>query len=158
MSTDPREIVEAGYNVAADDYAHWVAGNVDPGRAKYLDLFCDRLPAGARVMDLGCGGGGRTTERLASRFALTGIDLSATQIERSRARLPSATFVQADMTRFEVAPGSFDGVAAFYSLIHLPYGELPSMMVRLAGWLAEGAYSLPRLARATQVSTSSRRG
>lgn len=69
---------------------------------------------------------------------MTGVDISARQIARSRERLPLATFVQADMTRFECAPATFDGVAAFYSLIHLPYGELPVMLTRISTWLRPG--------------------
>ena len=42
------------------------------------------------------------------------------------------------MTRFEAPAAGFDGVAAFYSLIHLPYGELASMLARVARWLRDG--------------------
>ncbi|MDA0366299.1 MAG: class I SAM-dependent methyltransferase, partial [Chloroflexi bacterium] len=139
MPTDPRRIVADGYDAAADDYARWlVTGVVDTGRPKYLAHFCSRLPEGASVLELGCGGGGPTTAELARRFALTGVDLSSRQITLARERLPTATFVHADMTRFETPPSSVDGVAAFYSLIHLPYGELPAMFARIARWLRPG--------------------
>ena len=55
--------------------------------------------------------------------------------------MPAATFVQAEMTSVTYPASSFDGVAAFYSLIHLPYGELPAMLRRIADWLREeGAF------------------
>jgi len=139
MPSDPREIVARGYDAAAVEYAQWAASNVtDPARTIYQERFCGLLPRGAAVLELGCGGGGPTTERLAQRFALTGIDISSTQIALSRERVPSATFLQADMTHAEFAPASFDGVAAFYSLIHLPYGGLPAMLERVATWLRTG--------------------
>lgn len=139
MPPDPREIVARGYDAAAVEYARWSASNVtDPARAVYLEHFCGPLPRGSAVLELGCGGGGPTTERLAQQFALTGIDISSTQIGLARERVPSATFLQADMTHAAFAPSSFDGIAAFYSLIHLPYGELPAMLVRVATWLRTG--------------------
>lgn len=138
---DPRQIVTEGYDANAAAFASWMAADVvDAPRARYEAAFSALLSDGARVLDLGCGGGGGgpTTEAFARRFALTGIDISARQIERARERLPMATFVQADMTRFESTPGTFDGVGAFYTLIHLPYGELPAMLGRIASWLRSG--------------------
>lgn len=139
LPTDPRQIVTRGYDAAADDYARWLLTNVvDPARPRYLETFSTLLAPGSTVLELGCGGGGPTTQALAERFALTGIDISAAQIARAQRLLPQATFLQADMTRFEAPAASFDGIAAFYSLIHLPYGELPAMLVRIASWLRPG--------------------
>lgn len=139
MTTDPRQIVEQGYDVAAADYARWVANNgIDAGRSKYLASFSELVPQGSTVLELGCGGGGPTTQTLADRYALTGIDISRDQIELARERAPRATLLQGDMTRVEFPAASFDGVAAFYSLIHLPYGELPGMFARISTWLREG--------------------
>ena len=139
MTNDPREIVARGYNAAATAYSQWLATRVvDAARTKYQERFCQLLPEGSTVLELGCGGGGPTTERFAQHFALTGIDISCTQVELARTRLPSATFIEADMTRFVSPPASFDGVAAFYSLIHLPFGELPGMLTRISAWLRPG--------------------
>jgi SAM-dependent methyltransferase len=139
VTTDPRDIVRKGYDLAAAEYARWLTTSVvDAARPKYQERFCELLPEGSTVLELGCGGGGPTTERFAQRFALTGIDISKTQVELSRSRLPSATFIEADMTQFVAAPSSFDGIAAFYSLIHLPQGELPGMLARISRWLRPG--------------------
>ena len=43
-----------------------------------------RLTPGARVLELGCGGGTRETQELASDFVLTGVDLSERQLVRAR--------------------------------------------------------------------------
>jgi SAM-dependent methyltransferase len=139
MTSDPRRIVAEGYDVAAREYARWVASEVvDTARPRYRDSFSELLVGGSSVLERGCGGGGPTTQHLAARFTVTGIDISATQIAMARERVPAATFLPADMTRFEAAPSSFDGIAAFYSLIHLPYGELPAMLVRVSTWLRAG--------------------
>jgi len=146
-AADPRRLVADGYDAAAEAYAEWLLTSVvDPARTRYLEAFGALLPAGARVLELGCGGGGPTTQALAERFTLTGIDVSASQIALAKQRVPRATFELGDMTHYEAPAGAVDGVAAFYSLIHLPYGELPSMLARLAGWLRSDGILVASLA------------
>lgn len=136
---DPRRIVAEGYDRIAERYATWsVRDVVDQVRQRYVDLLLGRLADGAAVLELGCGGGGPTTRELAARFALTGVDISGRQVELARMNVPRGTFMQADMTRLRLPPASFDGVAAFYSLTHLPHGELPRMIEKIAAWLRPG--------------------
>ena len=85
------------------------------------------LPDGAAVVDLGCGAGVPTTARLAERFAVTGVDISAEQLLRARRLVPGARFVHADMTAFDPGEASVDGVVACYSLTHLPAGHQPAI-------------------------------
>jgi len=153
MTSEPRRVVENGYDVAADAFEEWLASSVtDTARSKYLEAFMAQLEPGARVLELGCGGGGITTQRLASRHALTGIDVSSHQIELARVRVPYATFLKADMSRFVAEPASYDGIAAFYSLIHLPLGVLPSMLERIASWLRPGGVFLANLGASNEAA------
>lgn len=46
-----------------------------------MEILRAALPEGARVLELGCGSGNITTRRLAERFIVTGMDISARQIE-----------------------------------------------------------------------------
>jgi SAM-dependent methyltransferase len=87
------------------------------------------------VLDLGCGSGALLTRRLAKRFRVTGVELSTRMVELARRNVPNAAFVRGDMASVEFAPESFDGVSAFYSLIHLPPGELPALLRKVAAWL-----------------------
>jgi SAM-dependent methyltransferase len=133
---DARCIVATGYDRIAERYAQWSRDEVvDEARPKYLSLLLDSLPTGADVLELGCGGGNPTTRRLAERFTLTGVDISGRQIELARLAVPAAEFVCDDMTRIVFPSQSFDAVASFYSFNHLPFGELASMLVRIASWL-----------------------
>jgi SAM-dependent methyltransferase len=151
---DPRRIVAAGYDRMAERYASWATREVvDATRARYEALLLERLPAGARVLELGCGGGGPTTRRLAARFALTGVDLSARQIALARAAVPDAAFVHGDMTRVAFSPRSFDGVAAFYAFLHLPHGELPKLLREIAAWLRPGGVLVATLAAGADRGT-----
>jgi SAM-dependent methyltransferase len=137
--TDARRIVAEGYDRIAETYATWSRLRVvDEARPRYTSVLVEGLPPGARLLELGCGGGGPSTRQLAERFALTGVDISATQIAMARRNVPTATFVQQDMLTLEFAADAFDGVAAFYTLSHLPYGELPRFLRKVGGWVRPG--------------------
>lgn len=135
---NPKRIVSDGYDRIGDTYAAWTARSATGARQRYTELLLERLPEGASVLDLGCGAGIPTTRALAQRFHVTGVDLSPGQIERARRNVPSATFVQADMTALELPPAGFDGIAAFYSIIHVPRTEHAALLRRIAGWLRPG--------------------
>jgi SAM-dependent methyltransferase len=144
-----RDLVRRGYDAISRVYRPDDDGPipVDAGGAKPYDSWVgelrDRLTPGARVLDLGCGAGIPATRMLADAgFSVTGIDISAVQIERARVLVPHASFVRADMTRWESAPARFDAIVSFYALIHLPLEDQRPLIGRLARWLAPGGYLL----------------
>ena len=97
------------------------------------------------MLELGCGAGVPDTQLLASRFAVTGVDVSGEQIRRARANVPTADFVQSDFTQLELAPASFEAVAAFYSFNHVPRDVLGDLLVRIHSWLVPGGLFLAAL-------------
>ena len=125
---DPKRTVAEGYDRVGGRYAELATREITRHRRKYTDLLLDRVPPGAKVLDLGCGAGVPTTRELAQKFAVTGVDISKRQVARARSNVPRATFVQSDMAEAEFASESFDAVAAFYSIIHLPRDEQPAML------------------------------
>ena len=135
---DPKQIVARGYDRIVERYGRWALSVREEERARYTALLEDRLSPGSRLLELGCGPGLPTTRRLAESFAVVGIDLSARQIERARRNAPGAAFVQADMGTVGFAPASFDAVASFYALIHLPRQEQPGLVRKVAAWLRPG--------------------
>jgi len=135
---DFKRIVSQGYDAIGDAYVEWTARSATDARQRYTALLLESLPAGATVLDLGCGAGMPTTRTLAQRFQVTGVDISPQQIERARLNVPSATFLRADMSALDFAPGSFDGVAAFYSIIHVPREEHEALLRQIALWLRPG--------------------
>jgi SAM-dependent methyltransferase len=81
--------------------------------------FANELPIGAKVLDLGCGGGVPVAANLVRRgLQVTGIDGSPTLISLCRSRFPQCTWVVADM-RTLALEGIFDGVLAWDSFFHL---------------------------------------
>lgn len=58
------------------------------------------LPAGASLLDLGCGNGALTAKFAEMGLKVTGMDASAEQLETARRTYPSLSFRQADATDF----------------------------------------------------------
>ena len=91
-----------------------------------LTAWCAALRPGARVLDVGCGGGQMALAMMAQRddIHITGIDLSAAQVKRARKRSKDL----GDRARYEVASAlelpfddsSFDAVLSVTSIKHWP--------------------------------------
>jgi 2-polyprenyl-3-methyl-5-hydroxy-6-metoxy-1,4-benzoquinol methylase len=135
LSEAHRRTVESGYDLMAEQYL--AAKNPeDPLALEALEDVASLLPSAAAVLDLGCGAGVPVTRWLADRgFAVTGVDVSARQLDLARTYVPEATFIKADMTKATFAPGSFDAVVAFHSIIHVPRTEHPALLGRIHRWL-----------------------
>ena len=141
--SDPRtRIVGDGYDVVADHFADWRDRIVDDPRDWWTEQLTMRIPAGARILELGCGSGEPDAARLSERFRVTGVDISREQIARARVNVPAADFIRADFTDLELEPGSFDAVAAFYVLNHVPRDLLAPLVARIHSWLVPGGYLL----------------
>lgn len=93
-------------------------------------------PAGARVLEAGCGVGAQTVTlaRHSPGAAITSIDRSAESLEQARAAVAAAghrnvTFRQADIFALPYAPASFDHVFVCFVLEHLadPVGALRAL-------------------------------
>ena len=131
---DPKEIVRAGYDAIAERYAEWAASFESPVGA-WLAKFVELVPAGSRVVELGCGGDNPWSRMLAERYEYLGVDLSHVQLARARRAMPGARFELADATRLELEPGAYDGVVSLFMLGHVPRAEQAPLLVRAAGWL-----------------------
>jgi SAM-dependent methyltransferase len=91
---------------------------------------------GARA---GCGPG-QIAGYLHSRGAsVCGVDLSEEMVSQKRRLHPEIPFRRGDMRRLEgFADGAWGGIAAFYSLIHVPRAEMVSTLRELRSVLAPG--------------------
>ena len=137
--SDPRtQIVADGYDAMGDTFAEWRTRIVGDPRRDWEDELAARLADGARLLELGCGGGTPETKRLARRFAVTGVDISPKQVERASAAIPEAEFLCADFTALELPARSFDAVASFYVFNHVPRELLAPLLGRIRGWLVPG--------------------
>lgn len=138
---DAREIVKQGYALASHAYRGDAFPLAGSAYEYWYGRFVARLGARSRVLDLGCGNGLPVARELVDAgHRVTGVDLSEVQIARARELVPGAEFVCADMAALELEPESFDGVAAFYSLINLPLAEQPVLLERIARSLVPGGW------------------
>src|SRR6266516_783736 len=137
----PKEIVARGYDAIALRYAEW-AGQVDSPVMEWVRDLDARLAEGADVLELGCGRGVPATRELARRHRVTGVDISAVQVELARHHVPEASFVHADATELEIAAGSLDAVVALFFFGHVPADEQRDLIGRIAGWLHDGGLLL----------------
>lgn len=131
--TDVRAVYEA------------VAREFDRDRSKalmekfYLGRVLELLPAGAAVLDLGCG----SAEPLAQFFIergcrITGIDAASAMIALCRERYPEHRWIEADMRALDL-DRRFDAVLAWDSFFHLPADDQRAMFAVFAQHAAPGA-------------------
>jgi SAM-dependent methyltransferase len=131
---DPKSIVARGYDIVAEIYLERFGRS--QVRDRWTNELIKHLPEHARVLDLGCGAGVPVALRLTEHgLDVLGIDISIRQIELARINVPAAEFLQADMTGVGFAPASFDAIAAFYSITHVPRAQHAELLRRIANWL-----------------------
>ena len=139
---DPKEIVRKGYDSISENYRREDFPFEGTGYQRFLAEFETYLNAGSHILDLGCGCGIPVARHLAANHQVTGVDISAVQIERAKALVPGAEFIQADITDLDFAAGSFDAIVSFFAVIHVPLAEQPALFAKMARWLADGGHLL----------------
>lgn len=131
MSADPRTI--AVYDAKAPDYADRFQ-TAKPDR--HLSAFIGALPAGARVLDLGCGPADASAFLRAAGMVPDPVDASPAMVTLANARhdigARLATFDDID------AVAEYDGVWANFSLLHVCRADLPRHLSALRRTLRPG--------------------
>ena len=118
--SDARTI--AVYDARADDYARMTEKLFE---MRELEAFAAALPAGARVLDLGCGPGFYARWLAGQGFEVEAWDASAGMVARAR-----TLGIEARQARFQdlEAEGVYDGIWANFSLLHVPRDNLPGIL------------------------------
>lgn len=132
------------YDVAAEDYAEWIAPELaaKPLDRALLSGFAElvRVAEAGPVADIGCGPG-RITEHLAGLgLTVFGIDLSPGMVAAAQRRHPELRFEVGSMTDLDLDDGELGGIVAWYSTIHVPDAQLPGAFAEFARALAPGGY------------------
>jgi SAM-dependent methyltransferase len=117
------EDLQSSYDRVAEDYAGQFRDEMDkkPFDRKMLDWLIEKVSERGVICDMGCGPG-QIARYLHERGAeACGVDLSRAMVERASALNPGIPFQQGDMLALaEVADDSYGGIAAFYSIVHVP--------------------------------------
>ena len=151
----PSEIVRRGYDALSLRYR---ADDAPIGQyGPWLEEIQRRVPPGGRVLDVGCGCGVPVARELtAHAYQVTGIDLSAVQVQRARTLVPRATFIQGDVTTLDWPAASFEAIVALYSIIHVPLSRQSALLTSMAKWLIDDGILL--LTAGAQAWTGSQVG
>lgn len=105
----------------------------------YIERFLRRLPQGADVLDLGCGGGSPVALHLVAQgFRVTGVDSSPTLISLCRTRMPDQEWIADDMRSLALGR-QFGGILAWDSFFHLRHKDQEMMFRVFAAHAAPGA-------------------
>ncbi|HEV2818135.1 MAG TPA: class I SAM-dependent methyltransferase [Allosphingosinicella sp.] len=122
---------------------HAAAWDRERGRdlheAAWLARFAGLVPAGGRVLDLGCGMGEPIARWLIERgYRVTGVDSSPSLVAMARARFPQEEWIVGDMRGLDLGR-RFDGLIAWHSFFHLSGADQRPMFARFGAHAAPGA-------------------
>jgi SAM-dependent methyltransferase len=134
--------VETSYDRVADEYVQRIYDELrhKPLDRQLLDRFAARIGS---ACDMGCGPG-HVARYLHERGAqVCGIDLSPVMIEQARHLNPGIDFTQGDMLALSAGDGTWAGIAAFYSIIHIPRDDVVRALRESRRVLRPGGRPLP---------------
>jgi ubiquinone/menaquinone biosynthesis C-methylase UbiE len=130
------------YDTVAVSYTDQVRDAIagDPYLRAALAVFADRVRAdgGGPVADVGCGPGHVTAHLHGLGVDAFGIDLSPGMIEVARRDHPGLRFEVGSMTDLHLPDASVTGLLAWWSLIHVPDDEVPTVFAHFHRVLRPG--------------------
>jgi SAM-dependent methyltransferase len=125
---------DAFYESRAQEYFSRTATlSMAPAYAEFLP----KLPAGAKILDLGCGSGRDLLAFKSQGFSPVGLDSSAALVELARQH-SGAPCVHRRFSEISSDLGTFEGVWACASLLHVKKSQLPNVLLNIWGVLATG--------------------
>ncbi|NLX09467.1 MAG: class I SAM-dependent methyltransferase [Chloroflexi bacterium] len=131
--TRHQQDLQDGYDTVASEYAQRIADELDykPFDRELLDRFAARLRDRGPVCDLGCGPG-HVAHYLHQRGAQAfGLDLSPEMVAQARALFPQVEYRTGTMRALDAPDNAWAGIAAFYSIIHIPHAEVTGVLREL---------------------------
>jgi SAM-dependent methyltransferase len=107
-----------------------------------LDGFAQELRGAGPVCDLGCGPGHIAVYLRSRGVDALGVDLSPEMVAQASRLTPEIPFRQGDMLALDAPDGAWAGIAAFYSIIHIPRLEVVRALRELRRELRPGGLLL----------------
>lgn len=124
----------AAYDAIAD---RWLEARTQLALAerRVLESALASVPAGAEMLDLGCGTGRPVAEWLVAQgFNVTGVDQSSAMLAHAKRLLPAQQWVLSPIEEFATAR-EFAAVIAWDSLFHIPRQRIPAIFAKVSRWL-----------------------
>ena len=118
--------IQTSYVRVADEYVNRIFDELQhkPLDRELLDRFAESVRDVGPACDIGCGPGHVARYLHERGVDICGIDLSAAMIEHARRLTPGVEFRQGDMMALDAPDGAWAGITAFYSIIHVPRGDM----------------------------------
>jgi len=140
---DQRDVVRSGYDEIASTYAERRTGD---GRERELvETLAADLDNGSLVLDAGCGAGTPATAVLAETHDVVGVDISAEQLHLAEDTVGGVTLAQGDLAALPFASDTFDAIASYHAVIHVPKDEHASVFEEFHRVLEPGGRLLAAL-------------
>jgi SAM-dependent methyltransferase len=141
---EDRDGYQSSYDQVADDYARLLFDELQhkPLDRELLDRFAASVRDAGPACDMGCGPGHVARYLHEQGASVCGVDLSPEMVKRARELNPGVEFHQGDMMALDVPDGTWAGIAAFYSIIHISRGDLPRALGELRRALRPGGLLL----------------
>ena len=137
------ERVREGYDRVAEAYAEQFADELagKPFDRWLLDRVAEVAGPGP-IADVGCGPGHTTAHLADMGTAVTGFDVAPGMVAAAQLRFPELDFEVGDLRNLLRPPAAaaWQGVVAWYALVHLAGSELPEALASLTRVLAPGGW------------------
>jgi SAM-dependent methyltransferase len=136
--------IQKSYDAVAREYADEIYGELTgkPFDRDVLDRFAERVRGQGWACDLGCGPA-QIARYLRDRGVNTlGVDLSAGMLAQARRLSPDLHLVQSSMLALGLDSETLCGVAAFYSIIHIPRAQVVDALREVHRVLQPGGWFL----------------
>jgi ubiquinone/menaquinone biosynthesis C-methylase UbiE len=126
MDEQSLEDLQSSYDRVAPEYVRRISDELQhkPLDRELLDRFADSVRERGVACDMGCGPGHVARYLHERGVQVIGVDLSPVMLEQARQLNPGITFIHGNMLALDVPDRSWAGIAAFYSIIHLPRDEV----------------------------------
>jgi SAM-dependent methyltransferase len=135
---------QTSYDAVAPEYAERYQNEMDakPFDRDCLDRLAREVGALGPICDLGCGPGQIARYLGRQGVDTLGVDLSPNMVAEAQRLNPEIPFHQGDMLALPDADDSWGGIAAFYSIIHIPRGRVVDAMREMKRVLKPGGVLL----------------
>ncbi len=109
--------------------ASFISGTVNADMSEWRGRFCKYVKVGGGILDAGCGSGRDSKAFMQEGFEVTAFDASE-EMCKAASKLTGLDVKQMKFQYVEFQ-NEFDGIWACASLLHVPYDELPDVMLRM---------------------------
>ena len=132
------EHVRGAYGARASEYIELFGSSGTMHRDDLALLTRHLSIRSGLVLDVGCGPGHLTAHLCSLGVDATGIDLVPEFIEHARGTYPDGQYEVGSMCQLSLPDGSVAGMLAWYSLIHIPYADIDSVLIEFRRVLESG--------------------